>query len=205
MCDYEEDTVLEVGKTYVFKSEQAKREYIANYHTNSTIIDRLYEDGFTIHAIDREGDGLSENGQYITDTKQERNCLKLKEDMSVDKHVEFTKSMLKDGMVVMLRNQDCRFSRGKMLVLGDRLLSDGNACLDYYSQDMYYEDDNDFDIMAVYSVNETEDLNIEDWGLTLLWERKEPSPEVLATHKKIDEIQSTIDTLNNQLGQLRKL
>lgn len=204
MCDYEEDTVLEVGKTYVFKSEQAKVAWLNSDELNKDILRQSYKEGFTLAKINVFGDG--EVDKDICIDIKEIKYFKLKEDMSVDKPVEFTKSMLKDGMVVMLRNQDDNYAAGRYLILSNSLTTiSGSIPLTDYSEMLFDNDESDFDIMAVYSVDYLGDLDIDNWELSLLWERKEISPEVLANQKKIEEIQSTIDTLNSQLEQLRKL
>lgn len=197
------ELVLEAGKTYVFKDDESKAGWLQNDTANPSIIN-YYEDGFLINEIDSFGDGRNESLKYCAViVKEELKYFKLKEDTPAPtlSPYTFTKDMLKDGMVVMSRNQDNYFSKGRMLFLNGNLVSDcGVEYLSSYRDDLTNIHGSDFDIMYVYTVSEAFNLDIDQWSLQLLWERKEKS----ASQLKIEEIDDTIAELQKQLVKLKK-
>lgn len=50
---------LEVGKSYVFKDDASKDEYIKNDSGNNFNVDNYYNDGFKLIAIDYMGSGYT--------------------------------------------------------------------------------------------------------------------------------------------------
>jgi hypothetical protein len=103
----------------------------------------------------------------------------------------FTKSDLKDGMVVRTRD------KGNFLVLGDVLLDDYEKInLDNYKSDLIHNASPILDIMAVYSVQTCAVEDIYDTMCVdndchkLIWERKE--------EPKYKEM--TVDEIEEKLG-----
>ena len=92
-------TKLEVGKTYVFKDEESKQEYIDRHDRNVDLISKYYKDGFTIENIDEDGDGEVNGSTAGVIVSKEMKYFKLKEENIVTN--KFDKSMLKDGMEVI--------------------------------------------------------------------------------------------------------
>lgn len=102
--------------------------------------------------------------------------------MSTDNE-SFTKDMLKDGMVVELKNEDI------CLKLGESSLITLNKDCKYktynignYNNNLKYKATNNYDVIKIYKIieNECESIaldNICDKSrLTLIWERKEENP-----------------------------
>lgn len=109
--------------------------------------------------------------------------------------------MLKDGMVVMFRDQTHRLSKGRHLVLADTLTNtSGCIYLDSLSDTLHNSDDC-YDVMEVYTVNECQSLNIDEWELSLLWKREEKSP----TQLKIEEMESSVAELQKQINELKQM
>mgnify|MGYP000489024634 CR=1 FL=1 len=48
---------LEAGKTYAFKDDAARDEYLTNHCTNRINVDSHYKDGFTLDRVDDQGCG----------------------------------------------------------------------------------------------------------------------------------------------------
>jgi len=46
---------LEVGKTYVFVSEEAKQDYLNSWEKGCYLYEKFYNDGFTIERLERGG------------------------------------------------------------------------------------------------------------------------------------------------------
>jgi len=57
---------IEVGKTYVFVSEEAKQEYINQWDDNIFLIGKFYNEGFTIGKVNG-----NKSGYVYGDTKKE--------------------------------------------------------------------------------------------------------------------------------------
>lgn len=96
---------------------------------------------------------------------------------------EFTKSDLKDGMVVDLRNGD------RLIKLGETITDDEghlNIC-GSYNENMTNRIRHEYDIMKVYKCNRAnriEDMLTHDDYLNLIWERKERKPVYFTTAAK---------------------
>lgn len=117
----------------------------------------------------------------------------------------FSKSDLKDGMVVEYRSGE------KALFLGDLFIDmDGGNDLDSFSNDLLSSEhdcdiDYDFDIMKIYTINRHKKYpNFRDilndktnQFLDLIWERKEPNKEV--NHNDICEEKLTYEELYEKL------
>lgn len=81
-------TNLEVGKTYVFKSEDAKESWLNSDEINREVF--LHQDVFLIIEIDEDGDGYIEKPNYcVAISKDELKYFKLKEEetMQQPKHI----------------------------------------------------------------------------------------------------------------------
>lgn len=192
-------TKLEVGKTYVFKDEQSRQSYTNTHHNNVDLISKYYKDGFTIESIDEDGDGTAIGSIARVIVRKEMKFFKLKEENIVTN--KFDKSMLKDGMVVMFRDQSHQLSKGRHLVLADTLTNgSGSIYLDSLSDTLHNSDDS-FDVMEVYTVIECLSLNINEWELSLLWKREEKSP----TQLKIEEMESSVAELQKQINELKQM
>lgn len=97
--------------------------------------------------------------------------------MSVDNKT-FTKDMLKDGMVVKLRNKELYY------VLGDKLI--GKYGFNVINKSNYHYDlikrvgnDKDYDVMSVYTIDDSSyklSCFLDEQYLTLVWKRKEENP-----------------------------
>lgn len=103
-----------------------------------------------------------------------------------------TKSDLKDGMVVELRDGD------KRLVLYAKLLSlDGYDSISSYTEDLKHKNDNGYDIVKIYK-GQAYSIDEIFKSLSLIWERKSEA-EI-----KLEEIQKQIEELSKSAEELRK-
>lgn len=188
-------TKLEVGKTYVFKDDESKQQYINQYYRNVDLISKHYKDGFTIDCLDEDGDGLISGSSLCVIVCREIKFFKLKEENVMTN--KFDKSMLKDGMVVVTREGE------KYLVLGDKLLRNGGHNeLGVYSDDMrVFDHSGDFDIVEVHEFVSAISLDINHWKLSLLWKREEKTP----TQLKIEEMESSVAELQKQINELKQM
>lgn len=121
---------------------------------------------------------------------------KLQETLGM-KQKQFTKSDLKNGMVVLLRENSDRY-----LVLNDRIVGDdGWMDFDSYDNDLLEIEakDSDFDVVEVFEVTALWDLSIQKWELKSIWKREEKSPAQL----EIEQIQKQVDELNARLETLK--
>lgn len=194
-------TKLEVGKTYVFKDEGSKQAYIDLHSSNENLISKYYTGGFTICMVDEDGDGKVNGCTAWAIVSEEVKFFKLKEENVVTN--KFDKSMLKDGMVVMLRNQNCPSSKGRLLVLNETIVDkEGYLSFSDYTNDLLSEDgDVNFDMIQVFSVDNLVNMDINDWTLTPVWKREEKSP----TQLKIEEMESSVAELQKQINELKQM
>ena len=103
-----------------------------------------------------------------------------------------TKSDLKDGMVVKLRNED------KRLVLCGKLLAlKGYDNISSYTDDLKNKNDSNYDIIKVYN-NHAYNIDEIFKSLSLIWERKSEA-EI-----KLDSIEKQIEELQKCAKELRK-
>lgn len=105
----------------------------------------------------------------------------------------FTKSDLKDGMVIEHRDGD------RYIVLGDFALSEeGNWCLKDYFEDLKWDGPSDMDIVKIYKVNTSEYMDFSDvfndHYLKLIWERKE-EPKPTPKYKPGDKVRVRSDLI----------
>lgn len=167
---------------------------------------------------------------YESYDDSEKNCLsndgkgcdycwnrEIPEEEKDGKHMKmdiFSKSDLKDGMVVEYRSGE------KALFLGDLFIDmDGGNDLDSFSNDLLSSEhdcdiDYDFDIMKIYTINRHKKYpNFRDilndktnQFLDLIWERKEPNKEVnhndtceekLTYEELYEKLEKFCDTCNN--------
>lgn len=70
--DSSEGLVLESGKTYVFKDDKSKEEYLKAFSLNKGFYENYYLGGFTVESLDSLGNGcitkdvvISENELYL--------------------------------------------------------------------------------------------------------------------------------------------
>ena len=56
---------LEAGKTYVFKDDAARDEFISMHDHNESIVNSNGGDEFEIFRIDNLGDAITSNSEYI--------------------------------------------------------------------------------------------------------------------------------------------
>lgn len=192
-------TKLEVGKTYVFKDEQGKQEYINLHYRNADLISKYYKDGFTIDCLGEDGEGMISGSSMWVIVSKEMKYFKLKEESVVTN--KFDKSMLKDGMVVMFRDQSHHLSKGRHLVLAGVLVNQSGIIYINSFSDTLHNCDDSFDVMEVYTVTECLSLNINEWGLSLLWKREEKSP----TQLKIEEMEFSVAELQKQINELKQM
>lgn len=99
---------------------------------------------------------------------------------------EFTKSDLKDGMVVKHRNGD------KRMVISEALIGEnGYADRNCFREDLTHRYFKDLDIVGVYAIQEYNNFAdmLSDYNLELIWERKEPKKmTVEEMRKKLEEL-----------------
>lgn len=110
---------------------------------------------------------------------------------------DFTKSDLKDGMVVKVKTGSL------YLVIGDKLLSkSGFNLLSFYNEELLVCDYRDFDITVVYNCDEPTSISdlFDENKLTKIWERK-PS-EVQKIEQQMRELAEKQEELADQLAKL---
>lgn len=99
---------------------------------------------------------------------------------------EFTKSDLKDGMVVKHRNGD------KRMVISEALIGeDGYSDQNCFREDLTHRYFKDLDIVGVYAIQEYNNFAdmLSDYNLELIWERKEPKKmTVEEMREKLEEL-----------------
>lgn len=69
-------TKLEVGKTYVFKDEQSKQDYLENYTGDISKLKSCYDDGFTLTRVNSNGSGFTGGWNVITRCVINKNNIK---------------------------------------------------------------------------------------------------------------------------------
>lgn len=99
---------------------------------------------------------------------------------------KFTKSDLKDGMVVKHRNGD------KRMVISEALIGEnGYADQNCFREDLTHRYFKDLDIVGVYAIQEYNNFAdmLSDYNLELIWERKEPKKmTVEEMREKLEEL-----------------
>lgn len=50
-----EELILQVGKTYVFKDDECREKYISSHPCNQSIMDTYYNNGFKLDSVDNLG------------------------------------------------------------------------------------------------------------------------------------------------------
>ena len=146
---------------------------------NGTIfkIDYEYNNEYLVYSLD-DSYGWWVKGENLILIDKENN-------------MEFTKSDLRDGMVVEYRDKDLK------LVLGEKLISlDSHNELSYYNENLIDTECpyDDLDIMKVYNAqkaNTIKEMLNKDY-LTLIWERAEKEYPILTKYqyellKKLNE------------------
>lgn len=135
-----------------------------------------------------EGTCYYGNGEYSSRDFAERYNYKILE-WSDYMQKEFTKSDLKDGMVVEYRRKDY----GKRMVVGNMLIGEeGSHRLEAYENDLtqgYAE--SQLSIIRVYKIKNERNFKhiMDDDNLELIWERKEPKKmTVEEMQKKLEEL-----------------
>lgn len=142
--------------------------------------------GYTSHGMYCDIDWYAEKGYAILEWSDYMNVTKEKE----AKKQDFTKSDLRDGMVVEQGNE------GRLMVLGDKLLDETGFyrldIFDEYLKDIGYRNP-DNDIVKVFKINTGKISNLEDIfnpdNLELIWERKETKEMTVEEMKaKLEEL-----------------
>lgn len=143
---------------------------------------------YTNYRIYREGTCYIAKGEYCFKNYYEKRGYTILE-WSDYMQKNFTKSDLKDGMVVEYRCKDC----GKRMVVGNMLIGeDGSHRLEAYENDLtqgYAE--SQLSIIRVYKIKNERNFKhiMDDDNLELIWERKEPKKmTVEEMRKKLEEL-----------------
>ena len=140
----------------------------------------------TVMRLDRDNAGMPSYALRFEDCKC--NDMYFWHDFELEDCTAFTKSDLKDGMIVEYR-------RGWMeLVLGGKTVDgSGSHSLCNFDDELINKDSRDSDIMRVYSINDgitNIDCIFDRACLTLIWERKEePKPKEM-----------TVEEIEKELG-----
>lgn len=97
-----------------------------------------------------------------------------------------TKSDLKNGMVVAIRNGNMYLVHNDKLIRKDGFVNLYTSISGYYNEDMTRTNNSDFDIIRVFRSN-AQSLNtiFNQERLELIWERKEDKQELSKKDKKI--------------------
>lgn len=136
---------------------------------------------------------LDENELKKYNIKQEGNM----------KSNEFTKDMLKDGMFVLLRNQDNEFSKGYHVVLKEGFIDQGGFLpKDDYTDNLIFEKDADFDVVEVLTSEKVTSLdeNSLEEELTSIWKRPFPEEEQRLSEKAA--LQEDIEAVKERLKSM---
>ena len=142
----------------------------------------------TNYNVHNEGTCYYGGGEYSSRDFAEKYNYKILE-WSGYMQKEFTKSDLKDGMVVEYKCVDS----GRRLVVKDMLLGiDGSYTLKNYNDDLTdIEVDPELSIIRVYKIKYAKRFKhiLDDDNLELIWERKEPKKmTVEEIRKKLEEL-----------------
>ena len=142
----------------------------------------------TNYNVRNKGTCYYGSGEYSSRVFAEKHNYKILE-WSDYMQKNFTKSDLKDGMVVEYRSK----SYGRRLVIGDMLIgAEGSHRLIYYNEDLIdTTGDKDFDIMRIYKIQHVSRFNeiLLYSNLELIWERKEPKKMTIEEmRKKLEEL-----------------
>lgn len=144
-----EELILEANKTYVFKDDECREEYINIHHDNINYINDHYNEGFTIDWVDSDGDGCVEDRIVIGNYHKEHRLFKLKEPSTQsDNLVETPVINVEDDLPVVEHNP---------LATALHKLSDSYTL--FYS---YYPDEKFFLVdykELTYKVTSTEDVD----------------------------------------------
>lgn len=158
-----------------------------------------FKSNYSQYGIDMEGNTyffdywFTDKGKDITD--KFRNYLDNDKGITEDDNntKTFTKSSLKDGMVVTYREAYCSdnlrrvvFKGSLYRVNGDGMSMSHGVHLKYFSETLEYDNDPDMDIMKVEYMDE------------VLWEREEESAE----QKRIKELEEGIAKMQEELNKL---
>lgn len=140
---------------------------------------------YTNYRIYREGTCYIAKGEYCFKNYYEKRGYTILE-WSDYMQEEFTKSDLKDGMVVKHRNGD------KRMVISEALIGEnGYADQNCFREDLTHRYFKDLDIVGVYAIQEYNNFAdmLSDYNLELIWERKEPKKmTVEEMRKKLEEL-----------------
>lgn len=156
----------------------------------------MYKDrtGYTSYGMYSDIDWYAEKGYTILEWSDYMNVTKEKEAEKQD----FTKSDLRDGMVVEQGNE------GRLMVLGDKLLDETGFyrldIFDEYLKDIGYRNP-DNDIVKVFKINTEKISNLEDIlnsdNLELIWERNE------AREMTAEEMRSKLEELTGEKIEIK--
>lgn len=157
--------------------------------------DDYSETSFTELMILANMESLPEVAQYLDADELKKYNIKQEGNMNTGN--EFTKDMLKDGMFVLLRNQENEYSKGYWLVLNDKIVSNtGFVYLKSYNEGLTneYSDRNHFDIIEVFTSEGLSILSPKYYSeeLTSIWKRQSPE-EVQRAEKKAELERAILD------------
>ena len=101
-----EELILQVGKTYVFKDDECREKYIISHNCNKNILDTYYKEGFTIDTVDKLNTGYCNEVIVVIDaTTNEHRFFKLKEPSTQsDNHVETPVINVEDELPIVEHN-----------------------------------------------------------------------------------------------------
>lgn len=150
------------------------------------------ETSFTELMILANMESLPEVAQYLDANELKKYNIEQEDSMKSD---EFTKDMLKDGMFVLMRDQEDEYSKGYSIVLGKGFVNEeGYVSIDYYDDDLLYRDDESFDIVEVFTSEKLTWWKEESFKkqLTSIWKRQSPE-EQQRTEKKAELEKAILD------------
>lgn len=171
------------------KTEEEAVDFCKQMHEHGM----KWNDGFsyldyTNYRIYREGTCYIAKGEYCFKNYYEKRGYTILE-WSDYMQKNFTKSDLKDGMVVEYRCKDY----GKRMVVGNMLIGeDGSHRLEAYENDLtqgYAE--SQLSIIRVYKIKNERNFKhiMDDDNLELIWERKEPKKMTIEEmRQKLEEL-----------------
>lgn len=199
---------LESGKTYVFKDEEAKRQWLSANTSNRELTNRYYLNGFTLSRVYNSGQGIVD--YYIVIDINEIRFFKLKG------HNDLTLDMLKTGMIVYVEDKNTNeidmcmvllnTDNGDILVGGsweqltelslERIISVWQPC----NNKAYLQ--TDMDRVCISSKERMKHVGLNVEGCKLVWKRK--TEQELAKEKRMKELQDKAKTAKKILESIEK-
>lgn len=134
--------------------------------------------------------------------KDELKKYNIKQEIDMESN-EFTKDMLKDGMFVLMRDQEDEHSKGYSIVLGKGFINEeGYVSIDYYDDDLLYRGDESFDVVEVFTSEKLTWWKEESFNkqLTSIWKRQSPEEEQRLSEKAA--LQEDIEAVKERLKSM---